>query len=820
MKFVGINIVMLIVSLAVCHSAVIHVPADQPTVQAGLNTAAPGDIVLLAEGTFHENIVWPATPDITLRGDGLPGSVILDGNLAGRVVTIADEVSEPVRIESVTIQNGRAGERGGGVYAFGADVCMLDCIITQNGAPLGGGPGYECYGGGIFADGNTLILYNCTVSDNHLNYYAAMGDSNYGGGVYANELVAVNCIITDNTILGDHSYGGGMCVWNAHITNCLINGNSASFYGGMAHSQGFIRNSTVTGNENIDFGIFWTPELAVVMDSCVAGTVGFVSPQETHIEMNYTCFGSADPSVVIGPGSFSADPMFVTGPDGNYYLSNTAAGQAGTSPCVDTGNPTLTSSGTGSTRSDHVSDTGIIDMGCHYNYHAPAYTPTPVPTMTPTETAVPSSTLTPTQQPAEQVQIDLVLPAEVFHPGVAFYLNLEVDNNGPSLFNAQLFLALSIGSGDYWFYPNWVRYPQIDWMMVGIPAVSSDTWSILPEFSWPQGAGSFDGAMFLAAILHENDLVSNLADVTFGWSDEILPTQTPIPSPTPTFTPPPAPDGFVYIPPGIYTRGSPDTEPCRQINERPLNQVTLSHGLFMMDSEVSRGMWADLRALQPDLPDDPSDTGASPTLEHPVDKASWYEAILFANLKSLQEGFRRCYYRDAEFTVPIDSTNYTTEPFFCDFTAPGFRLPTDAEWEYAVRAGTTGPFFCEEPNYTEENCYGSTCIPGSLPTLELYAVTCANNPGGPDVVRSKLPNPWGLFDMHGNVWEWCWDWYAGSYPSEPMTDPEGPVSGYSRTMRGGGWGRHANDSRSARRQNNFPDDRHLSQGFRLVRMVF
>ncbi len=494
--------VLFAVSIALCHGAVIHVPADQPTVQAGLNVAEPGDIVLVAEGVYTENLVWPATPDITLLGDGMPESVVLDGSLVGRVITIPDEDSEPVLIVSVTIRNGWSSQDGGGVSAFRADLCMLDCIITQNRTSLIASPGYECHGGGIYSESNILRLYNCTITDNHTNCYGMTGNFHFGGGIYASGLIAVNCMVTDNTIMGDHSYGGGMYLGYGEITNCLITGNSASSYGGMVQSLGFIRSSTVTNNENIDFGILWTPEVTTVMDSCIAGTVGFSSPPETHIEMNYTCFGSADPSVVIGPGSFSVDPMFVTGPKGNYYLSNTAAGQAGTSPCVDTGNPALTSSGTGSTRTDHVSDTGIIDMGFHYAYQVLIPSPTPVPTETPTPSPTPE---------CDQTGVSVLVEPGSVDPGETISVMLEICNTKPdTLGPVRLYFALEIYESLF-FWPTW----STDYDFELITLDPGLTQMVMFNFVWP-ATGTTGNATFIGLMTNET---GTAALGTGAWRD-------------------------------------------------------------------------------------------------------------------------------------------------------------------------------------------------------------------------------------------------------------------------------------------------------------
>jgi formylglycine-generating enzyme required for sulfatase activity len=283
------------------------------------------------------------------------------------------------------------------------------------------------------------------------------------------------------------------------------------------------------------------------------------------------------------------------------------------------------------------------------------------------------------------------------------------------------------------------------------------------------------------------------------------------PIPTPTI-----PIQFVYIEPGTFTRGSPETEPCRESwgHDETQHQVTLTRGFNMMTTEVTRGMWSDLQALQPTLPNDPSNIAYSPTNDHPVQMNTWYEAVLFANLLSFENGLNRCYYTDPDFTEPIDISNYTTGPFYCDFSSDGYRLPTEAEWEYAARAGTTGVFSFDEPLYDDATC--TECDPGMLPTMEDYAVFCANSPEMAETVGSRLPNPWGLYDMHGNVWEWVWDFY-GEYPSDPVADPEGSATGEWRVKRGGSFYFDARRCRSAMRMDDHPQFKYSNLGFRLVR---
>ncbi len=265
---------------------------------------------------------------------------------------------------------------------------------------------------------------------------------------------------------------------------------------------------------------------------------------------------------------------------------------------------------------------------------------------------------------------------------------------------------------------------------------------------------------------------------------------------------------------GEFVQGSPEDEDCQGSDETQFAHV-LTRDIAVMETEVSRQMWADLRGVEPTLPADPSDIIYSPTTAHPVQQNTWYESVLFANLLSIQNGFARCYYTDIGFSIPIDASNYTTGPFYCDFDAAGYRLPTEGEWEYFCRAGTTGPFSCEEVNYTGTNC--GSCTSGTHPNLEQYAVYCANDPGATALVGSKLTNPWNLFNMHGNVNEWCWDWFD-PYPGS-STDYTGPSTGSNRVRRGGTWVHTASSCRSAARHDSVPFGISIVLGFRLVRSI-
>jgi len=264
------------------------------------------------------------------------------------------------------------------------------------------------------------------------------------------------------------------------------------------------------------------------------------------------------------------------------------------------------------------------------------------------------------------------------------------------------------------------------------------------------------------------------------------------------------------VPSGIFVQGSPLDEPCRAEHEAQFSH-TLTLDIAVMETEVTRQMWADLKALQTTLPTDPTNTGYGSGMTNPLQSVTWYEAVLFANLLSLQRGLTRCYYTNAGFTTPITSSNYTTGPFYCNWNADGYRLPTEGEWEYFCRAGTTGAFSVVEPNYSSGNCGSYITTPGTWPFVESVAWFCANrydtagnNKTKP--VATKAPNPAGFYDVHGNVYEMCWDWY-GSYPTGAAIDFRGSETGTDRVVRGGCWHDYILQCRSAHRTTTAPDGR-------------
>jgi formylglycine-generating enzyme required for sulfatase activity len=232
---------------------------------------------------------------------------------------------------------------------------------------------------------------------------------------------------------------------------------------------------------------------------------------------------------------------------------------------------------------------------------------------------------------------------------------------------------------------------------------------------------------------------------------------------------------MVAIEGGTFVMGSPEDEPGRS-NEKQ-HEVTLTP-FEISRTTVTRAQYREIMEIK-NAPGSGGD-------DHPVTKVNWFDAVAFCNRLSEREGLIPCYRMDGNKVDWVED-------------AGGYRLPTEAEWEYAARAGSKGrwPFPAED--------------------LDRFAWYGKNSGRHSHEVATRDPNPWGLRDMHGNVWEWCWDGYA-EYPSEPVEDPRGPEApGGFRVLRGGSFILGPRNLRSADRNWDQPVDSNVAIGFRCVR---
>lgn len=219
---------------------------------------------------------------------------------------------------------------------------------------------------------------------------------------------------------------------------------------------------------------------------------------------------------------------------------------------------------------------------------------------------------------------------------------------------------------------------------------------------------------------------------------------------------------FQWCPPGTFTMGSPENEVGRDDDETQ-HTVTLTEGFWFSTFEVTQDQWLDV------MESNPSSTDGG---DHPVESVSWNDV--------------------QEFLINLNSAKATE----------AYRLPTEAQWEYAYRAGTATRFYWGEDSDGTET--------GD------HAWYSDNSGSATRSVGGKEPNAWGLHDMSGNVWEFCQDLY-GEYPEDAVTDPEGPDTGQFRTMRGGSIFNDRKFCRAAERQTVNPNSAIGTVGFRLVR---
>jgi formylglycine-generating enzyme required for sulfatase activity len=252
---------------------------------------------------------------------------------------------------------------------------------------------------------------------------------------------------------------------------------------------------------------------------------------------------------------------------------------------------------------------------------------------------------------------------------------------------------------------------------------------------------------------------------------------------------------LVFVPGGQFNMGC--TSGTGDDDEYPVHPVILS-SFFISDHEVTQEEYLSVTGTNPSY--------FSGQLQRPVDSVSFYDAIAYCNKKSIRENLQPCYeYINYGFDIadwPTDWNTSVHNNLFCHFYQNGYRLPTEAEWEYAAKGGQNSNNYL----YSGSN------------NLDLVGWYGSNSGQTTHIVRTKAPNELGLYDMSGNLWEIVWDWYGSYYTyTDPEVDPQGPLTGIFRGFRGGFWQADASYSRNSNRSNAGPANTAASYGFRVVR---
>lgn len=245
---------------------------------------------------------------------------------------------------------------------------------------------------------------------------------------------------------------------------------------------------------------------------------------------------------------------------------------------------------------------------------------------------------------------------------------------------------------------------------------------------------------------------------------------------------------MIKIEGGTFMMGSKDADLTADTDEQKEHSVSLNT-FEISKFEVTVWEWKKyVKAKKMKMPKAPK-WGWQDQL--PMNNITWEEAINYCNWLSTINGYQPAYSKQGPF--------YT-----CNFEANGFRLPTEAEWEFAAKGGSKSKGY----KYSGGN------------DLDVVSWNKSNSKGQPHTVGTKMPNELGVYDMTGNVWEWCWDWYNKDYyKTETNNNPKGPEMGEKKTVRGGSWDSQPNYCRPANRISTYPNKTHEFYGFRTVRTI-
>ncbi len=258
------------------------------------------------------------------------------------------------------------------------------------------------------------------------------------------------------------------------------------------------------------------------------------------------------------------------------------------------------------------------------------------------------------------------------------------------------------------------------------------------------------------------------------------------------------PEGTTRVLRGEFVMGSPASDPCRTEGRETQHTVTLTHNIVASVTPATQAQFEALMGYNPSANVD--------CIDCPVERVNWHQAAAYCTVLSEEEGLEGCY----DCTGTELRTTCSVHSEFDEeaiYSCSGYRLPTDAEWEFLYRAGESGTTYMGEL----ASCTGSD---QTADTLGWYA---GNSDGSTQTVGQMEPNGWGLYDMAGNVWEWCHDRFEDDLGTDDVTDPWGPSFSGSRVLRGGSFATEPGRLRAAERSFNPPAGSDSTVGVRCVR---
>ena len=687
---------------------------------------------------------------------------------------------DPKKINSVlknlSITGGRAWF-GGGIRYYGEDLNysleISDCIVSNN---------YGQYGGGMMIQGGIVTLTDGTVVENNSN-------SN-GGGIYANTgtTVTLNGATISNNATFNNGNGGGFYSTDStvNLTDCNFTSNNSDKNGGGLYITGSstltLENCTFSKNSTQNRSPYDYYGSALFIGSSNDTDTSFVDATInncTFSENNVHAYGTI--AVYRNGDTTNTKTVKITG---NTIIQNNTSKYLGNAIFIESANVQLgeendstfpTINGNNSTNDSSSRYGGAITI-----YDADA-------TFTMYGGEIKNNT-----NEATGGKVGGVFVGGTFNFYGGSITGNTKENNTPNDINlgditsyssAKLNIKGAATAGR-------IYLPTGKKITIEGDLTQSEVATIEPS-SYTEGTQVLESSSatpdYVSSYFNLFNIASDGMDTNFWYintSGKLV--------------------KFIKVK-GTEITGTETWTPKSEVfvSGRTLTIPTL----FVSDHEVTRGEFLDVMGFDPSTAKANDANGNELTgnaaLNNPVNYVSWYDAIAYCNKLSIKEGLTPCYkvegvdFAALEYSsIPSSENNEKWDAATCDFTANGYRLSTEAEWEYLARCG-------ENYEYAGSNTVGD---------VAWYRLNL--NDSGTRDVKTKQVNGYGLYDMSGNVYEWCWDWYGGI---DSTTDAAGSASGSDRVRRGGSWYSYAYYCTVSSRSNSSPYDREDYYGLRVVR---